>query len=55
MLCLPSSAAFARDATICLLCFTTIGSLYSNVESRLKPFIYTSGSWSMPKVILSIS
>lgn len=55
MLCLPSSAAFARDATVCLLCFATTGSLYSNVEGRLKPFIYTLGSWSMPKVILSVS
>lgn len=44
MLCLPSSPAFARDATVCLLRFATTGSLYRNVEGRLKPFIYTLGS-----------
>lgn len=55
MLCLPGSAAFARDATICLLCFATTDSLYNNVEGRLKAFIYILGSWSMPKVILSVS
>lgn len=55
MLCLPSSAAFARDATARLLCFATTDYLYSNVEGRLKPFIYTAGSWSMPKVISSVS
>lgn len=52
MLCLPSSVAFARDATVCLLGFTTTDYLYYNVESGLKPFIYTAGSWSAPKVIL---
>lgn len=35
MLCLPSSAAFARDATTCLLCFATTDFLYDNVEGRL--------------------
>lgn len=55
MLCLPGSAAFARDATICLFGFTTTDFLYNNAEGRLKPFIYTLGSWSMPKVILSVS
>lgn len=51
MLCLPSSIAFARDATVCLLCFATTDCLYSNVEGRLNSFIYTVGSWSIPKVI----
>lgn len=55
MPCLLSSAAFARDATICLLCFATTDSVYDNVEGRLKPFVCALGLWSMPKVILSVS
>lgn len=55
MLCLPSSAAFARNATECLLCLATTDYLYNNMKCRLKPFIYTAGSWSVPKVMLSVS
>lgn len=55
MLCLPGSVAFARDATVCLLCFATTDYLYNNIEGRLNPFLETAGSWSIPKVILSVS